>query len=102
MSYYKMADDMYRSPPPATPGWQLAPVPGWGANPLRSGPPIIATNGLGSSCGCGPSCGCKACSLSGEGDKYRTMTEGHVAMSAAGGIAVGWFLSYVYFMTKKR
>ena len=99
MSYYGMTDDMYRSPPPATPGWQLAPVPGWGANPLRSGPPIIATHGLGA---CGPTCDCKKCGLSGEGDKYRTMTEGHVAIGAASGMLVGWFLSYVYFKTNKR
>jgi hypothetical protein len=29
------------------------------------------------------------------------MTEGHVALAAAAGIAVGWFLSYVYFTTRK-
>ncbi len=77
MSYYGMSNDMYRSPPPATPGWQYAPVPGWGANPDRSGPPRIAMSGL--------------------GDQYRTMTEGHVALGAASGVFVGWFLAYVYF-----
>ena len=81
MSYYGMTDSMYRPPAPATPGWQFAPVPGWGANPERSGPPVIATAGT--------------------GDKYRTMTEGHVALGAAAGIFVGWFLGYVYFQTRR-
>ena len=82
MSYYGMTDSMYRPPPAGTPGWQLAPVPGWGMNPERAGPPIIATNGT--------------------GDQYRTMTDGHVAMAAAGGMFVGWWLAYVYFRTNKK
>lgn len=80
MSYYGMSDSMYRSPPPATPGWQLAPVPGWGANPDRSGPPIIAT--------------------AGPGDSLYNMTEGHVAMAGAAGLVVGWILTYAYLKRK--
>lgn len=37
-SYYNMPIDFYRPPPAGTPGWQEAPVPGWGINPLRAGP----------------------------------------------------------------
>jgi hypothetical protein len=37
-SYYAVPPDMYQPPPPATPGWQQAPVPGWGTNPMRAGP----------------------------------------------------------------
>lgn len=80
MSYYGMSDSMYRSPPPATPGWQFAPVPGWGANPERSGPPIIATGAA--------------------GDQYVTRTDGDIALGAAAGMFVGWFLAYVYFKGK--
>jgi hypothetical protein len=76
MSYYKMKPDMWKGPPPATPGWQLAPVPGWGANPERAGLPIIAANGLGADATGSP------------------LTEGHLAMAAAGGMFVGWLLAY--------
>lgn len=47
MSYYNITNDYYQPPSPGTPGWQLAPVPGWGMNPARSGPAWIAANGVG-------------------------------------------------------
>ncbi len=51
MSYYALPNDgmfpgYYEPIDPGTPGWQDAPVPGWGANPLRSGPDRV---GVGSS-----------------------------------------------------
>jgi hypothetical protein len=77
MSYYKMTSDMWRGVPAGTPGWQLAPVPGWGVNPDRSGPPILAASGLG------------------EGPMVPTvLNEGHLALAAAGGILVGWLVAY--------
>jgi hypothetical protein len=41
MSLYHVPDSFYRMLPEGTPGWQFAPVPGWGANPLRAGPPRV-------------------------------------------------------------
>jgi len=38
VSYYDVADQDYHELPAGTPGWQDAPVPGWGANPFRAGP----------------------------------------------------------------
>lgn len=40
-SYYNMPLDFYQPPPVETPLWQEAPVPGWGVNPLRAGPPRV-------------------------------------------------------------
>ncbi len=37
-----------------------------------------------------------------EGDAYRTQTEGGVALAAAGGIFLGWFLCWVYMSTRKK
>jgi hypothetical protein len=78
MSYYKMSSSMYRGAPPATPGWQLAPVPGWGMNPERAGLPILAASGLGEDAAPSP------------------LNEGHVALAAAGGLFVGWLVAYAY------
>jgi len=41
-----MDSSMYRPPPAATPGWQFAPVPGWGTNPLRAGPERVGVGCL--------------------------------------------------------
>lgn len=49
MSYYGMDSAMYQQLPPATPGWQFAPVPGWGTNPLRAGPERVGVGGEASS-----------------------------------------------------
>jgi hypothetical protein len=43
MSYYEMPNGglypgYYQNLLAGTPGWQEAPVPGWGINPLRAGP----------------------------------------------------------------
>lgn len=47
MSYYELPDNAWQVLPAGTPGWQFAPVPGWGMNPFRAGPPMLATEGLG-------------------------------------------------------
>jgi hypothetical protein len=48
-SYYAVTPQMYNPPPAATPGWDQAPVPGWGTNPFRAGPERVGVNGC-SSC----------------------------------------------------
>ena len=45
MSYWKVPDADYHELAVATPGWQNAPVPGWGINPLRAGPPRVGMGG---------------------------------------------------------
>lgn len=45
MSMYRMSKSMYRPLPAGTPGWWMAPVPGWGINPLRAGPARVGVNG---------------------------------------------------------
>jgi len=45
MSFWMVPDDFYHELPVATVGWKDAPVPGWGINPLRAGPPRVALNG---------------------------------------------------------
>lgn len=51
MSYYGTPERQYYvMPPEGTPGWQFAPVPGWGKNPDRAGPPRVGVGG----CACGP------------------------------------------------
>lgn len=46
-SYYALPQDAYQVPNPGTPGWQLAPVPGWGINPFVAGPRRVAVHGVG-------------------------------------------------------
>jgi len=47
-----------------------------------------------SGCGCGRSLGQAA------SDQYTTMTAGHVALAAAGGILAGMAFTYIWFRTK--
>lgn len=97
MSYYNLTNDYYQPPTPGTPGWQLAPVPGWGMNPARSGPARIAANGL------------SGVRLIGIGaseapvvDSEAAGTEGKIAMAAAGGIFLGWALAWVYWSNRSN
>jgi len=51
MSYYTLPNNglsksYYQQWEPGTPGWQSAPVPGWGMNPLRAGPRRIGVGDL--------------------------------------------------------
>lgn len=82
MSYYNTPESQYYVlPQEGTPGWQFAPVPGWGKNPLRAGPPRV---GVGDS----PD------GLGAEGDQYVEATMGHVALAGAGGMIVGAILGF--------
>jgi len=47
MSFWSVPDSDYHELAVATPGWQDAPVPGWGINPLRAGPPRVGIGGGG-------------------------------------------------------
>jgi hypothetical protein len=68
-----------------TPGWQSAPVPSWGVNPLNAGPRRVGV-GLGCPGGCG---------VGAEDTNYETTTWGHVAAAAAAsltvGLLIGWY-----------
>jgi len=88
-SYYQVTPDMYQPPPVATPGWQQAPVPGWGTNPYRAGPRRLAVEG------------CSSCGEAAD-DRYRTMTAGHVALAGAGGIALGMLFMAIWQKSRKR
>jgi len=84
MSYYDTPESQYYVMPPAgTPGWQFAPVPGWGINPLRAGPARVGV-------GCLPC----AAALGAEGDKYIETTWGHCALAGAAGMVVGAILGF--------
>lgn len=48
MSYWNVPKRDYIMRPEGTPGWEDAPVPGWGANPYRAGPARVGVGG----CGC--------------------------------------------------
>lgn len=56
MSYAKLQTSYWQALQPdgpweaGAPGWAAAPFVGWGQNPDRSLPPMLATEGLG--CGC--------------------------------------------------
>jgi hypothetical protein len=45
VSYYGIDRSYYQNIPAGTPGWKHAPVPGWGMNVARSGPPRISMSG---------------------------------------------------------
>lgn len=72
MSYVSVTPDYYKMLQPdgpwgaGSPGWSRAPVPGWGQNPNRVGPPRQAVNGLGCS-KCPPAIGAE------EGGKLGTL-----------------------------
>jgi hypothetical protein len=92
-SYYPLSDEMYQTKPAGTPGWELAPVPGWGMNPERSGPPILAMNGsvlpqytpvydgLGD-------------------DSEEAANQGYIALAAAGGLFLGMFLAWAFWFNQ--
>lgn len=93
-SYYGTPPNFYQPPPPATPDWPLAPVPGWGANPLRSGPPVLAMNGQQTNNDL------VLPLYSAVGDSESDANQGYIAIAAAGGLFLGWFLSWVYWYNK--
>jgi len=101
MSFWNVPDADYVELAVATPGWQNAPVPGWGINPLRAGPPRVGI-GLGQS-------------IPGEDDflphwaalgadpeaAYHETSWGVVAGAAALGIGVGLLFGYGWWGQKK-
>lgn len=88
MSYYSMD---YSMTDPGTPGWQFAPVPGWGANPLAAGPRRVGV-GLGEEIR-------TAADIEGA---YRQTSWGMVAAVGAGALLFGVFLGYVAGKRAKR
>lgn len=93
MSYVGLSTKDYQTTPPGVPGWQFAPVPGWGYNPARAGAPIIATGNTG--CGCGSTDGL------GANDSEEQANQGYIALAAAGGLFLGWFLGWFYLTQVK-
>jgi len=78
MSYYMMD---YSANNPGTPGWQFAPVPGWGANPAAAGARRV---GVGQDARTAPD-------LS---EQYEKTSYGMVAAVGAGALMLGVFLGY--------
>jgi len=102
MSYYGVSNDMYQVPPAGTPGWNLAPVPGWGTNPLRAGPPRI---GVGCSVRLNDAVLPRYVPVGDdgyEGDKYVQYTLGHVSFAATGGIILGMLFHYLWTRHNER
>lgn len=97
-SYEQIKDSMYQPPSAGTPGWELAPVPGWGTNPLRSGPPILATNGF---VPARSTIDWTPIRAAGAADVEEEANQGYIALAAAGGIFLGGFLVWVYFYNKQ-
>jgi hypothetical protein len=101
MSFWNVPDSDYVELAVATPGWQTAPVPGWGINPLRAGPMRVGI-GLGQS-------------IPGEDDflphwaalgadpeaAYKETSWGVVAGAAALGIGLGLLFGYGWWGGKK-
>lgn len=99
MSYWNVPDADYHELPVATPGWQDAPVPGWGINPFRAGPRRVGLGG----------------GIPGEDDflphyaalgldpetEYRETSWGVVAGATAGGIMLGILFGYARWGTRK-
>jgi hypothetical protein len=102
MSYWNVPDADYHELAVATPGWQNAPVPGWGINPLRAGPMRVGIGGLGQS-------------IPGEDDflphwaalgadpeaTYKETSWGVVAGGVALGIGLGLLFGYAWWGQKK-
>jgi hypothetical protein len=100
MSYWNVPDADYHELAVATPGWQDAPVPGWGINPLRAGPRRVGIGG-GISCeddflphyspiGADP------------GASYNETSYGVVGLAGAGGILLGVLFGYSWWGLKKQ
>lgn len=100
MSFWNVPDADYHELAVATPGWQNAPVPGWGINPLRAGPPRVGIGGG---------------SIPGEDDflphyaalgadpeaAYKETSWGVVAGATAAGIMLGILFGYARWGQKK-
>lgn len=99
MSYVDVPDRDYHELPVATPFWQDAPVPGWGKNPLRAGPPRVGVGGgiweedaflpHYAAVGADPA------------SSYNETSYGVVALAGAGGIMVGILFGYAWWAVPK-
>lgn len=78
-----------------TPGWQFAPVPGWGVNPAAAGPPRI---GVG--CATGRCAGMGAETATTEAS-YKQATWGEVLLAGAGALIVGVLIGWVAHTASK-
>lgn len=86
MSYYMMD---YSMTDPGTPGWQFAPVPGWGVNPAAAGPRRVGVGLL----GFGQDEGART--VTDIEGRYSQTSYGMVAAVGAGALLLGVFLGYV-------
>lgn len=100
-TYFEMTPSMYQPPPAANPGWAIAPVPGWGTNPLRAGPPVLATNGYGDPIEVS-SVLPQWTPIRSLGDAESEANQGYIALAAAGGIFLGWILCWAYHYSKQK
>lgn len=99
MSYWNVPDADYHELAVATPGWQSAPVPGWGINPLRAGPMRVGLGGgipgednflpRWTALGADPE------------DAYKETSWGVVAGAAALGIGLGILFGYARWGRRK-
>jgi hypothetical protein len=102
MSYYGVSLDMYQPPDVGTPGWNLAPVPGWGINPDRSGPPRVGIGGsIPGEDDFLPRYRAIGAEPGYEGDQYYDYTFGHVAFAGVGGMAFGVLVTYLWSLNSK-
>lgn len=93
MSYENLSNDAYRFRDPWQAAWQLAPVPGWGINPLVAGPARIAMNGCGQGCACGGGkCGTGAV----EADQ-KEYTGKQLALGVGAGLVLGGVFGVLLF-----
>jgi hypothetical protein len=102
MSYYNLTESDYQRPNAGTPGWQMAPVPGWGINPKLAGPKWIAANGVGDVPIRSIVADWTPVRGMGVSDSEKAGNEGMIALAAAGGIFLGWALAWVFWSNKKR
>lgn len=115
MSIYAMPNNglsagYYQQLPAGTPGWQNAPVPGWGINPLRAGPRRVGVGAYAQ-----PACnGCgvyddnvplnsavlpRYVPIGADASAEQT-SYGAVALGAAGGIILGLAFGWLWFANK--
>ncbi len=118
-SFFDVPMSDYHEIPSGTPGWQFAPVPGWGKNPYRAGPPRVGVGAafspgivpvnqnvlpryapLSGGCGCGSPVGRTLGQTA--TDAYKETSWGHVMFAAAGGIALGVLFGRSWWKGAKR
>lgn len=89
-----LAPAFYQELPAALPGWQDAPVPGWGTNPLRAGLPRVGVGAY--AVPANDAVLPRYTQISGDYDQD-SATWGHVAGASALGILAGLALGAIWF-----